>query len=257
MDPVKIKIRYLDTASWQPATTCNFTIGTGADVWKIKIADHLLFIGELTKLLLPDEINRAGRYHREKDRQRFIVSRAALRVILGKYMGLHPQGIHFEAGPNKKPFVKTTGAAVNYSVSHSDEWVTLAVSKIEVGIDTEIIDRSFAYKEILADNFSEKEIYFINKDRPTETFILLWTRKEAIAKLTSQGLDERLKEIPCLNGDHQTNSNIVNSSKAIQLVSFRLDSNNLATLAYESDSPANIQFLDINCGDFFVKMRTT
>ncbi|NVM66851.1 4'-phosphopantetheinyl transferase [Mucilaginibacter sp. SG538B] len=253
MGPVKVEIRYLDAANWQPATACDFTIGAEADVWKIKIADHLLFIGQLTKLLLPDEISRAGRYYHEKDRKRFIVSRAVLRVILGKYMGLRPQDIRFEAGPNKKPFVKTMGAAVNYNVSHSDEWVTLAVSKTAVGIDTEKIDRSFAYKEILADNFSEEEICFINQDNPTDKFILLWTRKEAIAKLTGQGLDERIKEIPCLNGNHQTNRNIINSSKTIQLVSFRLDSDNLATLAYESDSPVTVQFRDINCGDFSVK----
>ncbi|MFC0518295.1 4'-phosphopantetheinyl transferase family protein [Mucilaginibacter angelicae] len=246
MEAVKVEIRYLDTVEWQQDTAHNFTIGDEIDVWRIKTADHLSLIAQLIKLLMPDEIKRAERYYQEKDRQRFIVSRAALRTILGRYLGQQPEDLRFEIGPNKKPFVKTTGAAINYNVSHSDEWVTIAVSKTGVGIDTEKIDRSFAYKEILADNFSGDEIRFINQSNPEEKFILLWTRKEAITKLTSQGLDERIKNIPCLDGNHLTNSNIINSPKAIKLVSFRLDSSNLATLAYESKDAIAIQFRDID-----------
>ncbi|SEN94312.1 4'-phosphopantetheinyl transferase [Mucilaginibacter gossypiicola] len=244
MDLVKVEIRYLDNVEWQQ--DLNLTTGAHVDVWRINIANHLSFIGELTKLLLPDEINRAGRYYQEKDRQRFVMSRGALRIILGRYLGQQPEDLRFDIGPNKKPFVKTTGATVNYNVSHSDEWVTIAVSKTGVGIDTEKIDRSFAYKEILADNFSEDEISFINQNNPEEKFILLWTRKEAITKLTSQGLDERLKDIPSLDGNHQINNKIINSSKEIKLITFKLDDNNLATLAYESEDQVAIRFYDID-----------
>jgi 4'-phosphopantetheinyl transferase len=246
MEVVKVEIRYLDAVEWQQDTARNFTIGNEIDVWRVKTADNLALITQLIKLLLPDEVKRAERYYQEKDRQRFIISRAALRIILGRYLGQQPEDLRFEIGPNKKPFVKTTGTSVNYNVSHSDEWVTIAVSKTKVGIDTEKIDRSFAYKEILADNFSEEEIRFINQNNPEEKFILLWTRKEAITKLTSQGLDERLKDIPSIDGNHLTNNIIINSSKAIKLVSFRLDNGNLATLAYESETSIAIQFRDID-----------
>jgi 4'-phosphopantetheinyl transferase len=246
MDIVKVEIRYLNNVEWQQDTNFDLTTGAHVDVWRIKIADHLSSIAQLIKLLLPDEIKRAERYYQEKDKQRFVVSRAVLRIILGRYLDQQPEEIRFGIGSNKKPFVKTTGTSVNYNISHSDEWVTIAISKNAVGIDTEKIDRSFAYKEILADTFSEEEILFINQDDPAEKFILLWTRKEAITKLTSQGLDERLKEIPSLDGNHQTNSNIINSSKAINLVSFKLDSHNMATLAYEGEGTAVIQFRDID-----------
>jgi len=246
MHVVKVEIHYLDNVEWRQDTNFNLTIDTHVDVWRIKIADHLPFIAQLIKLLLPDEVKRAERYYQEKDRQRFIVSRGALRIILGRYLGQQPEEISFEIGSNKKPFIKTTGATVNYNVSHSDDWVTIAISKGNVGIDTEKIDRSFAYQEILADNFSEQEISFINQNNPVEKFILLWTRKEAITKLTSQGLDERLKDIPSLDGNYRVNSNIINSFKAIKLLSFKLDSHNVATLAYEGENTAVIQFRDID-----------
>jgi 4'-phosphopantetheinyl transferase len=246
MDVVTVEIQHLDNVEWQQDLKPGLAVDTTVDVWRIKIAYYLSFIGQLVKLLMPDEIKRAERYYQEKDRQRFIVSRAALRIILGRYLGQKPEDIHFEIGLNKKPFVKTTGAAVNYNVSHSDEWVTIAVSKKVVGIDTEKVDGSFAYKEILADNFSEDEISFINQSDSAEKFILLWTRKEAITKLTGQGLDERLKDIPCLSGNHLINRNIANSSKSIQLISFKLDNSNLAALAYESEGPIAVQFRDIN-----------
>jgi len=244
MEVVKVEIRYLDNVEWQQDVSLNLATDAHVDVWRIKIVGHLPFIEQFIKLLLPDEIIRAERYYQEKDRQRFVVSRGALRIILGRYLGQQPENIRFEIGANKKPFVKTTGATVNYNVSHSDEWVTIAVSKTGVGIDTEKIDRSFAYKEILADNFSEDEISFINQSNPEEKFILLWTRKEAITKLTSQGLDERLKHIPSLDGNHQINNKIINSSKVVKLVTFKLDDNNLATLAYESEDQAAIRFYD-------------
>lgn len=246
MGIVNVEIRYLDIVEWQQDIKRNLTIDANLDVWRIKIASYLSLIGQLVKLLLPDEVKRAQRYYQEKDRQRFIISRAALRIILGQYLDQKPADIRFDIGPNKKPFVKTTEAAINYNTSHSDEWVTIAVSKTAVGIDTEKIDRSFAYKEILADNFSENEINFINQSDSAEKFILLWTRKEAITKLTSQGLDERLKYIPSLSGNHQVNTNIINSSKVIKLVSFRIDNFNLATLAYESENAIPIQFHDID-----------
>jgi 4'-phosphopantetheinyl transferase len=245
MDAVKVEISYLDKIEWQKDINLNRPIDTHVDVWRIRIAEHLSSIGEFSILLQPDEINRAGRYYQQKDRQRFIVSRIALRVILGKYLNQQPADIRFEIGPNKKPIVKTTDVAVSYNVSHSDEWATIAVSKTRVGIDTEKIDRSFAYKEILADNFSEDEIHFINQNNPEEKFILLWTRKEAITKLTSQGLDERLKDLPSLDGNHQINNKIINSSKAIKLITFKLDNNNLTTLAYESEDQVVIRFFDI------------
>jgi len=246
MDTVKVTVQYLDAVDWQQEATHSLINGLNTDVWRIKIADYLSFIGQLKRLLLPDEITRAGRYYQEKDRQRFMVSRAALRIILGKYLAQKPEDIRFEIGPNKKPFVKTTGAIVNYNISHSDEWVTIAISQTKAGIDTEKIDRSFAYKEILADNFSADEIRFINQPEPVEKFVLLWTRKEATTKLTSQGLDERIKNIPSLDGDHLTNSDIVNSTEAIKLVSFKLDSNNMATVAYESESQSVLRFYDID-----------
>jgi 4'-phosphopantetheinyl transferase len=59
-------------------------------------------------------------------------------------------------------------------------------------------------------------------------------------------LDERLKDIPSIDGNHLTNNIIINSSKAIKLVSFRLDNGNLATLAYESETSIAIQFRDID-----------
>ncbi|QEM09910.1 4'-phosphopantetheinyl transferase family protein [Mucilaginibacter rubeus] len=245
MDTVKVAIHYLDAVDWQQNANPNLAVGVNIDVWRIKITDHLSFIGQLKTLLLPDEITRAGRYYQEKDRQRFIVSRAALRIILGKYLVQKPEDIRFEIGPNKKPFVKTTGITINYNISHSDEWVTIAISQTKVGIDTEKIDQSFAFKEILADNFSSDEIRFINQTESIEKFVLLWTRKEATTKLTSQGLDERIKNIPSLDGDHITNSGLVNSSEAIKLMSFKLDSDNMATVAYESESQPVLRFYDL------------
>src|SRR3712207_7045713 len=46
-------------------------------------------------LLSADELERAGRFHFRKDRDRFVAGRGALREILGRYAGVAPQRLRF------------------------------------------------------------------------------------------------------------------------------------------------------------------
>src|SRR5262252_335545 len=55
------------------------------------------------KLLSCDEIQRADRFHGERERSRFIVARAAMRKILGRYVKALPQALVFSYGPKGKP----------------------------------------------------------------------------------------------------------------------------------------------------------
>ena len=246
MAEITVDIRYLDTVDWQQDTGCIFDLNDNIDVWRINIHANLSLIPRFSGLLDPEEIKRAGRYYQEKDRQRFIVSRAALRIILSRYTNQPADEIRFGIGPNKKPFLVNSDNPISYNISHSDKWVLIAISKTSVGADTEKIDPVFAYADILPDYFSADEISYIEQEQSHQRFCLLWTRKEATTKLTGQGLDERLKSIPSTDGKHLTNSNIINSSKDTSLRSFKLDDSNLATVAYQADVNSGLNFWDLN-----------
>lgn len=246
MGNITVDIRYKEVVNWHPRAACSFNLPGYTDLWRINIGANISFIPRLVNLLEPEEVKRAGRYYQEKDRQRFVITRAALRIILSEYTNQAPAGIRFGTGPNKKPFLTNQDTGISYNTSHSDQWALIAVSKNVVGVDTEKIDPSFAYADILPDHFSEAEISFIEQQQPHYRFCLLWTRKEAITKLTGQGLDERLKTIPSLNHKHLVADNIINSFNDITLTSFELDNSNLATVAYETGNDAELRFWDMD-----------
>lgn len=246
MDGISVDIRYLDAINWQQDTGLAADLSENTEIWRVNINANFSLIPRFLNLLEPDEIKRANRYYQEKDRQRFIVSRAALRIILSRHLNQPADAIRFAIGSNKKPFLKDNDGIINYNLSHSDAWAVIAISKNAVGIDTEKIDPTFAYADILPDNFSKEEINYIEQEEQHHRFYLLWTRKEATTKLTGQGLNERLKLLPSINGKHLTNSIIINSTKDITLSSFKLDAVNLATIASETNNTSSLIFSDID-----------
>lgn len=241
MKQIEVHIELLTNILWQPSTDCSFKLNSDVDIWRIYIPSYKDQTAHFLNLLQPDDIVRANRYVQEKDRIRFIISRAALREIISRYINQPARDIIFGSGPNKKPFI--AGADLRYNVSHSANWVLIAIAKTDVGVDTETIDASFNFQSILEDYFSPAEISFIN-DNP-ENFFLLWTRKEALTKATAQGLDENLKHIPCLDGMHITNTTILKTDKNWLVKSFKTDAENLGSIVCEK-TIQKLHFFEIN-----------
>jgi 4'-phosphopantetheinyl transferase len=232
MPAIKIHNQYLNNIDWVSGSGCDYAMGNHVDIWRINITSNLSFLNTFLTIMHPDEIARANRYFHIRDKNRFIVSRGALRNILGKYLNLQPSAVEFEVGPNKKPYIKSNaGNTLCYNLSHSGDWILLAVSNSEIGADTEFINNSYGYKDVLQDNFSNKEITYINQASSIERFFMLWTRKEALTKATGKGLDEDLKLIPCLDGDHFADSDIISSTNDWLVSTFKINGQYLASVA--------------------------
>jgi 4'-phosphopantetheinyl transferase len=236
---VNVDIQLLNVVQWNSAAECTFQLNDEVDVWRIHIPSYQSSVTRLVNLLQPDEIARANRYLQQKDRTRFIVSRGILRQIIGSYTHEAPTAVVFKTGPNKKPYVN--GARLKYNVSHTADWVLIAIANADIGVDTETIDPSFGYAAILPDNFSPVEIDFI--DQSAENFFLLWTRKEALTKATGQGLDDNLKYIPCLDGSQLINNEVLLTNKNWLVRSFKLDDGNWGSVVSEVNSGV-IRFFD-------------
>lgn len=71
------------------------------------------------------------------------------------------------------------------SVSHSGEYVVLAVADMPVGIDIEVVDANIDVAGIGEMVFSTSENILINND--TKSFFLLWTKKESLFKAYGTG----------------------------------------------------------------------
>jgi 4'-phosphopantetheinyl transferase len=246
MARIKIYIQYLADITWNNAATCGFSINNGVDVWRIGINSSLSQLNNFLAVMPPDEIARANRYFYTKDKHRFIISRGAVRNILGKYLGLPAASIEFETGGNKKPHIKNTNNInVHYNISHSGDWILLAISNSPIGADTEQVIQGYSYKDVLPGNFSEAETEYINQTSPVERFFTLWTRKEALTKATGKGLDDDLKLIPALDGTHFVESKTISSDDDWLISTFQLAENYSASVACSSKVDV-ISFRDVD-----------
>lgn len=226
--------RFLNDVSWKDAVTEPSLSDAEVHVFRISISRNINRLKQFEALLTTDEKLRAGKYRQQKDTYRFIVSRGAQRIILGKYTKQPPAGLQFVLGYNKKPYlVSNDGSVIHYNPSHSGDWIVLAIATSAVGADVEQIDHTFPFDDILTDNFSVEEIRYISTS--AEKFFTLWTRKEAYLKATGQGLGDHLPVTPALDGEHQLDRMLTGSDNKWQLNSFMLADGYTATVVVEED----------------------
>jgi len=219
--------------NWLNGDDHDFKMDSAVDVWQISITSNILAVNDFLELLGADERTRANRYYQQKDRERFIISRGALRILLAKYLKTPAADIVFEIGVNKKPFVKNTnGTELHYNTSHSGDYILIAIAELPVGVDVENMEPLFPYQDILEHSFNPDEMAYINQSgTPLETFYTLWTRKEALLKATAKGIDDAMRLVPCIDGEHIVGSSIIQSNKNWFVNSFDIDTNYTGSIA--------------------------
>lgn len=148
----------------------------------------------LISLLSPDERDRHARFRRPADQDRYLAGHALTRRVTGDYLGLDPAAVRYAArcpncGPGHgKPHVIDEGP--EFSLSHSGNWVALAVAEAPVGVDVEA-GRPTVEQGLIDFVLSEAERADLAALPATEhaaAFVTYWTRKEAVLKATGHGL---------------------------------------------------------------------
>lgn len=230
MGQVKISNKFLDNIAWQAGHMHAFNVGGQTDIWKVNVPGSVAFIDDLLKVLSLNEIARASQYVRTGDRNRSVISRGVLRLILGAYLDERPQAISFEEGLNKKPILPTE-TGLFFNVSHSGDWVLIAISGSTVGIDVEFIKPEMRYEDILPEYFTDREIEFIQQSNSIERFYTLWTRKEALSKGIGTGLDSNLKYFPALDGFQSRDGDALSFYGDWYVYSFNITENYIASIA--------------------------
>ena len=211
--------------------------------WKLETSIHVWKFPVLSSgssMLTDSERIIGARFRFEADRNRFITGRKSIRFLLSKYLSVNPLEIHILSGKGLKPTIKSPVSSIRFNISHSGEWVVVALAQSEVGIDIEKIDSNFDYSNLLLEHFSREERQFISDAKiPVAAFYFLWTRKEALTKAEGAGLHENLKTI--LSLDQGSNMGLQNREWKIE--SFNLSRDYPVSLAY-CGSPGQICYLD-------------
>lgn len=170
-------------------------------VWTISIKQHNSFLlTHYYPVLSKEEIYKSKRFYHEKDRQCYLIRRIMIRLLLAQKLDCLAKDIQFREGENKKPALSLPEAAIHFNISHSGDYIAIALAKGPIGIDVEKINLGFQYQGIMDHYFTPEEQRFIlsDKNEALSKFFLLWTRKEAYVKYTGEGLLGDLQELPKL-----------------------------------------------------------
>jgi 4'-phosphopantetheinyl transferase len=205
-------------------------------VYSIYLPDFISLKSELAKFLNSDEINRAERFYKELDKDRFIICRSVLKFILAAYIKLDVAAIHFDYHFNKKPYL-SSHPWLYFNISHSEDFAVIAISRNKVGIDIEYIAKDFDFTNLLPDIFDSNEVLAIeNAISKKHTFYKFWTRKEALVKALGKGIDDDFKNIPSLDGHHIVDSKLLKNTEKWQVYSFELADYYMGAVAFEGSS---------------------
>jgi 4'-phosphopantetheinyl transferase len=164
------------------------------DVWRVRLDARELPEQHLQGILARDEVDRASRFHFEKDRGRYIKGRATLRILLGHYLKTPPAEILFQYENNGKPEIALPqdSRGLRFNVSNSGGLALIAVgSGNAIGVDIEKVRPMPDLLDIARRFFSAREVQAIlavSEDKRQEAFFACWTRKEAFLKATGFGL---------------------------------------------------------------------
>jgi len=245
MGLIKIINGHFNSVSWINTDAFDFTLSNNVDTWKINVSSNLPLLDDFLSIMRPEEIAGANRFFHTTDKNRSVVTRGAVRTILGKYLIQSPATIEFGVEKNKKPLILNKGKKLHFNISHSGDWILLAVADLEVGADIELVNDAFNYQEVMHDYFSVEEVGYIEQKLPLERFFQLWTRKEALIKATGKGLIDNIEKLPGLDGIHSIESEIISSTDDWLIDSFKLEQQYIASIAY-SPAVREVRFFDCN-----------
>ena len=160
---------------------------------------------DIASLLSADERQRAARFHFERDRHRFSVTRARTRMILGAYLQSDPRDLRFKYSAREKPSLEGASADIRFNVSHSGGQSIVAVATgREIGADIEQIRRNFECEQLAERFYSAGERAFMRQvpeDQKLRVFFRLWTCKEAFLKAHGTGLSRPLSSFDVRLGE--------------------------------------------------------
>jgi 4'-phosphopantetheinyl transferase len=153
-------------------------------------------VDHLWSTLAEDERARARRFHFDRDRRRYVISRGLVRAIMARYLEQQPAEIAFAYSEHGKPYLLSR--RLQFNVSHSHDLILLALTaEWDVGIDVEV-RRTISDMDALASRYfapDEAEALAALPDAERgAAFLQTWTRKEAYLKALGTGLAQPLTE---------------------------------------------------------------
>jgi 4'-phosphopantetheinyl transferase len=201
---------------WKIPPDCLTLKSQEIDLWCGDCNLPLTIIQSLKEYLSGEEIKRSERFKFDHHRNHYIASRGILRIILGKYLNIHPYNVQFQYSKKGKPTVILSQNHNNleFNMSHSNGLTLYGIiQEYSIGIDVEYKREMNDIHMIAKRFFTEKEYQLLqdsSNGEKLEIFFQLWTAKEAYLKCTGEGIASGLNKFEVVFKD----------KKAINLMGF-------------------------------------
>lgn len=200
-------------------------------------------------LLSDSETATYHQYHKAEDAANFITGRVLVRLLLSRLNNCLPEDIVILPGKYNKPVALhryTRALEIScFNISHHANVVVIAIARVPVGIDIEMIDDT-DYTCMIKDTCTAKEIVFLQQGTfPAELFLRLWTRKEAVLKCIGTGLIDDLKLLQLCEEVNYFSYNDPDISCCF-IHDFTVFHNYAACICYASDKQMQVYFSDVN-----------
>lgn len=150
-------------------------------------------LGKYQAVMSADERQRCDRFHFERDRRQFTVTRGLLRFTLTRYWrAIEPENWRFARNAHGRPAIENDiGCRLDFNLSHTTGRAVLVVSRLPaVGVDMEWCGRSLDAADLAKRFFAADETAALPSDAAAleRQFFELWTLKEAYVKALGKGL---------------------------------------------------------------------
>lgn len=132
------------------------------------------------------------RFRHERDRKLLLAAYLLLKRGLRLEYGLSENPV-FTYGDHGKPHIEGH-PDIHFNLSHSKTVAMCVIDRQPVGADVEVIRPVNTDMIAYAMNDEERDWILASPDTDT-AFLTLWTRKEAVIKLTGQGIRHSLKDV--------------------------------------------------------------
>lgn len=146
-------------------------------------------VHECESLVLPEERERAARYHQQADRHRHLIGRAVLRVALGRLLDVAPAAVALRLTAFGKP---SCDGGPSFNIAHSGDEVLVALASCgRLGVDVEAVRDLPDLFSVARASFVVAEVSALASQPPEAQlrhFYRIWSRKEAILKALGIGI---------------------------------------------------------------------
>lgn len=178
-----------DEMRWQDVPSGETVeLASGIHLWAVRLSEeNVAYQSEAEALRCIDIKDDAVRFANAS-------AQGGLRRILSAYRNEPPQKIALQRTERGKPYVE---AGPEFNLSHTRTQIFVVVSRSPVGLDVEACDRPVRARE-LAEKFfhpAEQDLFTTGCDEERrELFLRMWVCKEAIVKLSGDGITHGLKD---------------------------------------------------------------